>query len=92
MSGSPIPTDDRHRLVLYERAGCHLCEDVAAVLDHELGPDGYRRVDIDTSDALIVAYGFRVPVISVDGMDRLEAPVDPLSLRRLAAEMLASGS
>ncbi len=63
-----------HRLVLYERAECHLCEDARLVLDALIGPDRYDRVDIDASDELIVRYGFRVPVLAVDGVDRLEAP------------------
>ncbi len=85
-----MPSAGRQRLVLYERAGCHLCEDAAAVLDRELGADGYGRVDIDTDDDLIVRYGFRIPVVSLDGAERLEAPIDPGSLRALAAEQRAS--
>ncbi len=79
-----MPPKSRHRLVLYERAGCHLCEDAAALLDSELGADGYARIDIDADDDLIVRYGFRVPVVSLDGAERLEAPIDPGSLRALA--------
>lgn len=72
-------------IVLYERAGCHLCEDVRAVLDALVGPAGYRRIDIDADDELVLRYGFRVPVVAVDGLDRLEAPIDPGELRRLLA-------
>ena len=68
----PMPTD--HRLVLYERAGCHLCEDAAALLDALLGAGTYARVDIDADDDLVVRYGFRVPVVSGDGPDRHAAP------------------
>ncbi len=82
-----MPQPGHHRLVLYERAGCHLCADAAAILDTELGTDGYARVDIDADDDLIIRYGFRVPVVSVDGADRLEAPIDPGSLRALAREV-----
>ena len=90
MSDSPIPSTGRHRLVLYERAGCHLCEDAAAILDTELGIGVYERVDIDTHDDLIVRYGFRVPVVSLDGSERLEAPIDPGSLRALARQVRGS--
>jgi hypothetical protein len=86
-----MPTSGRHRLVLYERAGCHLCGDAAAILDVELGTDGYARIDIDAYDDLIVRYGFRVPVISLDGAERLEAPIDPGSLRALARSVRGSG-
>jgi hypothetical protein len=32
-------------------------------------------VDIDAEDALVVRYGFRVPVMAVDGTDRLEGRI-----------------
>lgn len=70
-------------VVLYERAGCHLCDDVRVVLDAVLGEGAYKRVDIEADDELIVRYGFRVPVVSVDGVDRLEAPMTELELRSL---------
>jgi hypothetical protein len=52
------------------------------VLDALIGADRYERVDVDASDELVVRYGFRVPVVAVDGVDRLEAP--------MTAEELAS--
>lgn len=69
------------RVVLYERADCHLCDEARVVLDEMIGPDRYERVDIDTSDDLVVRYGFRVPVLAVDGVDRLEAPITAPDLR-----------
>ena len=71
------------RVVLYERAECHLCEEARVLLDEMIGPDRYERVDIDLSDDLVVRYGFRVPVIAVDGVDRLEAPITGPDLRAL---------
>jgi Glutaredoxin-like domain (DUF836) len=75
------------RLVLYERAGCHLCDEVRGLLDAELGPGRYHRVDIDADDELVVRYGFRVPVIAVDGADRLEAPVTAAEVRDLVRHL-----
>jgi len=72
-----------HDVVLYERSGCHLCDEVRGVLDALLGKAGYERIDIDSDDALILRYGFRVPVVSVDGVDRLEAPMTERELRLL---------
>jgi hypothetical protein len=69
------------RVVLYERAGCHLCDEARVLLDEMIGPDRYDRVDIELSDDLVVRYGFRVPVIAVDGVDRLEAPISAPDLR-----------
>jgi len=71
--------------VLYERAGCHLCDEVRVLLDGMLGEGGYERIDIETADALILQYGFRVPVITMDGVVRLEAPMTEGELRSLLA-------
>ena len=75
------------RLVLYERAECHLCEEARQALDALIGPDRYDRVDIDASDELVVRYGFRVPVLAVDGVDRLQAPITEPDLRDLVREL-----
>ena len=72
-------------VVLYERDGCHLCEETRVLLEAMLGPDRYARVDIETDDDLLVAYGHRIPVVAVDGVDRLEAPITGPDLRALLA-------
>lgn len=71
------------RVTLYERRDCHLCAEARQVLDALIGPDRYDRVDIDARDDLVVRYGFRVPVVAVDGVDRLEAPISADDLRSL---------
>ena len=75
----------RSRVALYERDGCHLCEAVRVLLDEMLGMDGYTRVDIDADDDLVLRYGFRIPVVAVDGIDRLEAPITAPDLRAILA-------
>jgi glutaredoxin len=75
------------RVTLYERDGCHLCDEARVLLDEMLGSDGYARVDIDTDDELVLRYGFRVPVIGLDGADRLEAPISAPDLRALLSEL-----
>jgi glutaredoxin len=79
--------DGPFRVTLYERDGCHLCDDARVLLDEMLGSNGYARVDIDADDALVLQYGFRVPVIGLDGVDRLEAPITAPDLRWLLAEL-----
>lgn len=79
------------RVTLYERDGCHLCDEARVLLDEMLGPDRYERVNVDTDDALVLRYGFRVPVLAVDGHDRLEAPMTGPDLRALATEVATSG-
>jgi hypothetical protein len=73
------------RIVLYERDGCHLCDDARGLLDEMIGPDRYHRIDIEASDDLLVRYGHRIPVVAVDGVDRLEAPITGPDLRQLLA-------
>jgi glutaredoxin len=74
------------RLLLYERANCHLCEEARRLLDELIGPDAYDSIDIDADDDLVMRYGFRVPVVALDGIDRLEAPISAPDLRALLAE------
>ena len=74
-------------MTLYERDGCHLCDEARVLLDEMLGPDGFARVDIEADDALVLRYGFRVPVIGFDGIDRLDAPISVPDLRALLAEL-----
>lgn len=75
------------RVTLYERDGCHLCEEARQLLDAMLGPDRYARVDIETANDLIVRYGFRIPVVALNDEDRLEAPITGPDLRALLAEI-----
>jgi hypothetical protein len=60
------------RPTLYVRNGCHLCEDAGVLLDAMLGPDAWDAVDIESDDDLLVRYAHRIPVLAVDGQDRLE--------------------
>ena len=57
------------------------------MLDQLIGPDMYKRVDVDTDDDLVIVYGFRLPVIALDGVDRLEAPITGPDLRALLREL-----
>jgi glutaredoxin len=67
------------RLVLYGRAGCHLCDDARAVLQRVGEP--FAEVDIETDDALLAAYLERIPVVAVDGEEAFDFFVDEGALR-----------
>ena len=60
------------RPTLYVREGCHLCEEASVLLDDMLGTDGWDEVDIATDDDLLLRYANRIPVLVVDGEERLE--------------------
>lgn len=74
-----------HEVVLYERAGCHLCEVALDVIERVRAthPFDLQRVDIETSDELVRDYGVRIPVVDVDGVERFEIDVDPAELAEL---------
>ena len=73
------------RVILYTKAGCHLCdearghlENLAADYDFELD-----EVDIRRDDHLFEAYRYRIPVIVVDGVERLEGRISADDVRSL---------
>jgi hypothetical protein len=74
------------RLVLYTRAGCHLCEEARAVLDRYSGYlPPIAEVDIDKDPDLIGRFSTCVPVVELDGKVRFRGRVNELLLRRLIA-------
>jgi glutaredoxin len=76
-----------HRVVLYSRPGCHLC-DVAreTILSQRerLGFD-FNEVDIEADDELELEYGIRIPVVEVDGEEAFEITVDAERLARMVS-------
>lgn len=71
------------RVVLYGRAGCHLCDDAREVLATVVPPDlGWAEVDVDTDPDLQARYGEYVPVVTVDDVQVGFWRVDPERLRR----------
>ena len=60
------------RPVLYVRRGCHLCEEASVLLDDMLGTDAWDAVDIEADDDILVRYAHRIPVLAINGEDRLE--------------------
>jgi hypothetical protein len=81
----PSRTGLRFRqLVVYTRAGCHLCDDALALLaTHRRWLPDPSIVDIDHDPRLVEKYGHCVPVIQFDGKVRFRGRVAPELLRRL---------
>jgi len=74
------------KVVLYTRAGCHLCDDARGVLDRYAAYLGsITLVDIDSDPALIAKFSTCVPVVEFDGKVRFRGRVNELLLRRLIA-------
>ena len=76
------------RVVLYGRAGCHLCDEAREVVRTvcaETG-DGWSEVDIDAAQVagrdLVDELGELVPVVEVDGVQQGYWRIDAARLRR----------
>ena len=73
-------------VTVFERAGCHLCEEARAAILAIAAETGLelqlRRVDIESDDDLLLAYLERIPVIEVGGEEISELVPDRDALRR----------
>lgn len=74
-----------HRVVLYARAGCHLCDVARATIEavRARHPFELREIDIEGNDALLRDFGVRIPVVSVDGEEVFEIDVPAAGLTAL---------
>jgi hypothetical protein len=72
---------------LLSRPGCHLCEEMVAVLERGLGRRGeaWLEDDVDADAALRERYGDTVPVLLRDGRPVAKVRLDAGTLRRLIA-------
>lgn len=77
-------SDNRARLTLLTRAGCHLCQTAAETLTRIGAEAGLvpEAVDVDTDPELQAEYGDRVPVVLLDGQEHSYFTVDVDRLRR----------
>lgn len=59
------------RLRLLTRPGCHLCDDAKVIMDRITAKTGEPWTDVDITDdaALEEEYGFRIPVVMLDGKE-----------------------
>src|SRR5438105_13704204 len=73
------------RVTVYTKPGCHLCEDVLAILDRLAPQYDLQVTEVNILDdmALYEAYHEEIPVLDIeDGrLGRLKAPIDEASLR-----------
>ncbi|WP_226924368.1 glutaredoxin family protein [Georgenia satyanarayanai] len=71
------------RVVLYSRAGCHLCDEARAVVlaECDRARARWREVDVDADPQLQARYGEYVPVVEVDGTVQGFWHLDPARVR-----------
>ncbi len=91
MSGAVPPAAaaaDRYELVT--RAGCHLCDEMAKVLDTVLPRHGlaYAALDVDADPALRERYGDVVPVLLRGGLAVAKVRLEERELERIILRRL----
>ena len=86
-------------LTLYSRPGCHLCDEMKAVVQRvamsfPLTPVKIAEIDISTDPALDERYGAEIPVLLVEGKKVAKYRIGEDELRRvlLAREREAGGA
>ncbi len=72
-------------LILYIRAGCHLCDDAMEILHHR--GHRFRAVDISGDPGLEARYGIRIPVLGRGGRE-VDWPFGPADVEALAENSL----
>lgn len=75
------------QVVVYTRAGCHLCDEAMAILRGLRSEVSFElsEVDIEQDDVLLKLYQWRIPVVTVDGVEVAAAPIAAADLRRALA-------
>lgn len=73
-------------LILYGTTGCHLCDEAEALLAQAARARAieWRYVDIALDEALVEAYGTRIPVLVAGNGEALGWPFSLLDILRLA--------
>ena len=82
------------RFTVYSKPECCLCDEAQVVLtefalEH---PIEIETIDISNDPALMTAYGERVPVVLIDGIERFQYKVHPKRLRLLVKRLKGPGA
>lgn len=71
------------RLTLYSRPGCHLCEEMKAVIGRVAGTRvEVVEIDVSKDAALEARYGTEIPVLEIDGKRIAKVRIGEDDLRR----------
>jgi thiol-disulfide isomerase/thioredoxin len=73
-------------LTIYSRPGCHLCDDMKAIVERVAREDAdvsVSEVDVSTAPQLEARYGLDVPVLLIDGRKVAKYRVTEAELRRI---------
>jgi glutaredoxin len=79
------------RLTIYSRPGCHLCEEMKAVVQRVIARHStdsglaVDEIDISADGALLDRYGLEIPVLLIDGTKVAKYRVSEADLARMLA-------
>jgi glutaredoxin len=74
-------------LVLFSKPGCHLCEEMRALLDEVQPEYGFslEEIDITRDDTLFARYRYEIPVLLKDGREIARGRISDRELTALLA-------
>ena len=74
-------------LQLYSRPGCHLCDDMKAIVARVARevPLTLQEIDISTDPELEARYGPEIPVLEIEGKKAAKYRISEDELRRMLA-------
>jgi glutaredoxin len=80
-------------VTLYSRPGCHLCDEMKAVVDRVARsiPLAVEQIDISTDPLLEERYGLEIPVLLVNGRKAAKFRIAEDQLRRLLDGAVQAG-
>jgi glutaredoxin len=75
-------------VTLYTKAGCHLCDEAREYLEELAASYAFTlgEIDIRRDEALFARYQYRIPVVTVDGVERLEGRIEAEDVAALGRE------
>jgi len=74
------------RLTIYSKPGCHLCDDMKAIVRPAIADRTdivLDEIDISTDPELLERYGLEIPVLMIDGRKAAKYRVSSVQLRRM---------
>ena len=74
-------------LTIYSRPGCHLCDEMKAVVRTvaQSVPVTLEEIDISTEPRLEALYGLEIPVLMVEGKKAAKYRIGEADLRKMLA-------
>lgn len=83
--GFSRPASGRPKVTLFTRPGCLLCDEVRDILIDlsRKWPVQLEEFDITSDIEVYEKYKWAVPVVALDGVERLSAPITETDLVRL---------